>query len=123
VRERVRFETKDLGTQYAGALWAAEKWFARTNPTLAARLRATRRDVERAFGWTARVAARVVGPVVLATLWREDRRLRRGVTYEPPTFYEANPAALARAEVAARGAAACRWVDPPARGERTAAVA
>ena len=104
VRERVRFETKDLKTQYAGALWAAERWFARTNPTLAARLRATRRDIEHAFGWTARVAARVVGPVVLATLWREERRLRRGRTYEPPTFYEANPAAASRPEVAgARG--------------------
>jgi len=114
VRERVRFETKDLKTQYAGALWAAERWFAGTNPTLAARLRATRRDIEHAFGWTARVAARVVGPVVLATLWREERRLRRGRTYEPPTFYEANPAAASRPEVAGRGAAACRWVAPAA---------
>jgi radical SAM superfamily enzyme YgiQ (UPF0313 family) len=113
VRERVLFETKDLKTQYAGALWASEKWFARTNAPLAARLRATRHDVERAFGWTARVAARLIGPVVLATLWREDRRLRRGVTYEPPTFYEANPAALARSGVAGRGAARCRWVEPP----------
>jgi len=114
VRERVRFETKDLKTQYAGALWAAERWFAGTNPTLAARLRATRRDIEHAFGWTARVAARVVGPVVLATLWREERRLRRGRTYEPPTFYEANPAAASRPEVAGRVAAACRWVSPAA---------
>ena len=77
---------------------------------LAARLRATRRGIEREFGWKARLAARVVGPVVLATLWREERRLRRGRTYEPPTFYEANPAAAARAEVATRAA------PPPAAG-------
>ena len=114
VRARVAFETKDLKTQYAGALWASERWFARTNPALAARLRATREAVEREFGWKARLAARVVGPVVLATLWREDRRLRRGRTCEPPTFYEANPAAAARSDLAARGAAACRWVEPPA---------
>jgi radical SAM superfamily enzyme YgiQ (UPF0313 family) len=112
VRARVSFETKDLPTQYAGALWAAERWFARENPALAARLRDTRHAVERAFGWKARVAARVVGPVVLATLWREERRLRRGVTYEPPTFYEANPAAAARPEMVARGVAPCRWVEP-----------
>ena len=93
MRDRVAFETKDLATQYAGALWASERWFARTNPLLAARLRATRHGIEREFGWKARLAARVVGPVVLATLWREERRLRRGRTYEPPTFYEANPAA------------------------------
>jgi hypothetical protein len=66
----------------------------------------------------------VLGPVVLATLWREERRLSGGRTYEPPTFYEANPAAGARPEVAARGAAACRWVEPPATPtEATEAVA
>jgi hypothetical protein len=91
----------------------------RSNPALAARLRTTRRAVEQEFGWKARLAARVIGPVVLATLWREERRLRRGRTYEPPTFYEANPAAAARPELAARGAAACRWVEPPARTAET----
>ena len=51
--------------------------------------------------------------------WREERRLRRGRTYEPPTFYEANPAAAARPEIAARGAAGCRFVEPPARAAET----
>jgi len=120
VRDRVAFETKDLATEYAGALWASERWFARTNPALAGRLRATLRAVEREFGWKARLAARVIGPVVLATLWREERRLRRGRTYEPPTFYEANPAATARPEVAARGVAACRWVEPAIEGAAAA---
>jgi radical SAM superfamily enzyme YgiQ (UPF0313 family) len=124
VRDRVAFETKGLPTQYAGALWASEKWFARTNPALAGRLRETRHAVERAFGWKAVLAARVVGSVALATLWREDLRLRHGVTYEPPTFYEANAAAAARPEVATRGVAACRWVEPPAAPtEATEAVA
>ena len=31
VRDRVAFETKDLATQYAGALWASERWFDRRN--------------------------------------------------------------------------------------------
>jgi len=124
VRDRVAFETKDLATQYAGALWASEKWFARTNPVLAARLRVTRRDIEREFGWKARVAAPLVGTAVLATLWLEERRLRRGRTYEPRTFYEANPAAAARLELAARGVAACRWVEAPAsQPEASEAVA
>ncbi len=124
VRARVAFETKDLATEYAGALWASETWFARTSPALAARLRTTRRGIEREFGWKARVAARLVGPFVLATLALEERRLRRGRTYEPPTFYEANPAAAARPELAARGAAACRWVEPvAAQSETNEAVA
>lgn len=123
VRERVAFETKDLPTQYAGAVWASERWFARTNPALSARLRATRRAIERAFGWKARVAARLVGSAVVATLWLEERRLRRGRRYEPPTFYEANAAALARPEVRAGGARACRFVAPPAEAVVDDAVA
>ena len=122
VRERVLFETKDLPTQYAGALWASERWFARRNPALAARLRVTRHGIERAFGWKARLAARLVGPVVLFTLWREERRLRSGQTYEPPTFYDANPAAAALPDVAARGPADCRWVEPPAPAAEPAAA-
>jgi hypothetical protein len=124
VRERIAFETKGLATQYAAALWASERWFARTNPALAARLRATRDGIEQEFGWKARVAARVAGPLVLASLALEERRLRRGRTYEPPTFYEANPAAAARAELRGRGAAACRWVEPSRpRAEASEAVA
>ena len=123
VRDRVAFETKDLPTQYAGALWASERWFA-GRPALVARLRAVRKGIERAFGWKARIAARLVGPVVLFTLWREDRRLRRGATSEPSTFYDANPAAAARPEVAAGGASACHWVEPTkAQPEAARAVA
>jgi len=120
VRDRVAFETKDLATDYAGALWASEKRFVRENPALAASLRATRHGIEREFGWKARLAGRLVGTFVLATLWLEERRQRRGRTYEPPTFYEANPAATARPEIAARLAVACRWVEPPAEGAAAA---
>lgn len=123
VRERVRFETKDLWSQYAGSLWAMERWFAGQR-ALVARLRATRRGIERAFGWKARLAARIVGPFVFASLWLENRRLRRGRTYEPPTFYDANPAAAARPELRERGASDCRWVEPaPAATEAAEAVA
>jgi radical SAM superfamily enzyme YgiQ (UPF0313 family) len=113
VRERIAFETRDLATQYAGALWASETWFRHSNAALAARLRATRRAVERAFGWKARLAARIIGPVVLGALWLEERRQRHGRTYEPPTFYEANDAAIGRPELASLGARPCRWVTPP----------
>jgi hypothetical protein len=123
VRERIACETKGLATGYAGALWASEKWFARANPGLAARLRETRLGIERAYGWKARLAARLVGPAVLATLWFEERRLRHGRTYEPPTFYEANAAAAARREIAVRGALPCRSIAPPAEPAAAEAVA
>jgi hypothetical protein len=118
VRARVRFETKDLKSQYAGALWAAERFFRRSNPVLGARLRATRRAIERAFGWRARLAGPALGVVVRAALWLEHRRLGRGRTYEPRTFYEVNPAAAARPEMRRRGAEACRSVGASAPAAR-----
>ena len=35
-----------------------------------------------------RLAANLAGPVLLWTTRREDKRLARGVTYEPPTILE-----------------------------------
>jgi hypothetical protein len=108
IRDRFAWESRDLPTLYAGALWAAERW-SRRSPALAPRIRATRERLVRAFGLRARLAGPVLGTVLLATLRREERRLRRGATYEPRTFYEANPAAWP--EAAARGATLCRWVE------------
>jgi radical SAM superfamily enzyme YgiQ (UPF0313 family) len=121
VRERIRFETKDLWSHYSGALWASEAWF-KDKPALVARLRATRHGIERAFGWKARIAARIVGPVVYAALWLEDRKLRKGTTYEPATFYDVNPAAAARPDLASGDASACRWVEAPATATTTEAT-
>ncbi|HET9316829.1 MAG TPA: hypothetical protein VFQ51_14645, partial [Vicinamibacteria bacterium] len=111
VRERFRRECAGLSTAYAGALWAAERWL-RKSPALRARLRATRAALAREFGLATRLAAPVVGAFVLGAMWRESRRLARGETYEPPTFYETNR------QVAggdARGATPCRFVAPPQR--------
>jgi radical SAM superfamily enzyme YgiQ (UPF0313 family) len=114
VRARVAWENKDLPTLYAGALWAAERWF-RDSAALRARIRATRGELAREFGLPARIAGAALGALLLASTWREQRRLRRGVTYEPPTFYEANPAAWP--DAARRGAVACRWIEPQAEAD------
>jgi hypothetical protein len=109
VRDRFAWESRELSTLYAGALWAAQRWFRRS-PDLAARIRATRERLVREFGLRARLAGPAIGTFLLGMLWRETRRLARGVAYEPATFYEANAAALAT--VRARGAVSCRWVEP-----------
>jgi hypothetical protein len=109
VRERVARESKDLPTLYAGALWASERWARRRSAALAARIRATRERLVRAFGWRASLAGPLLGTLLRTTLWREERRLRRGATREPRTFYEANPAAWPEAR--SRGATLCRWVE------------
>lgn len=106
VRERYRRECRHLPTVYAGALWAGQRWLG-ANPPLARRLRALREAIAREFGLKAKLAGPPIGLALLAAMRRESRRLLRGWTYEPPTFYEANRAA----EPGARGASACRWVE------------
>jgi hypothetical protein len=122
VRARVAWESRDLASLYAGATWASERWLRRS--PAAARIRETRIGIEREFGLRARLAGRVIGTVLLGALWREERRIRKGLTREPRTFFEANVAALPA--VASRGAVACRWVEPgplPDEAPRAAAEA
>ena len=87
VRARFAREAAALPTVYAGALWAAERWLA-ANVPLSRRIRALRVELTATFGWRARLSGPLVGRFLLATMRRERRRLRRGQTYEPPTFYE-----------------------------------
>ena len=88
VRERFAREATNLKTSYSAMLWAMEKRCWSGNRRIAEQIRLLRREVEKEFGRTARIAARVGGPLLSWTVRREERRLRRGVTYEPPTFLE-----------------------------------
>ena len=110
VRARVRRECRHLATTYAGALWAAEG-FLRGQPQARARVRATRLALVREFGLPARVAGPLVGSALRAAMHLEQRRRRRAVACEPPTFYEANAAAVDALSLHARGAKPCRWVE------------
>jgi radical SAM superfamily enzyme YgiQ (UPF0313 family) len=88
VRRRFVQEATKLRTTYNAALWAMEKRLRTTNPPIAKRIGELRREIEGVFGMFTRVVRRVVGPVLLWTSKREDRRLANGVTYEPETFVE-----------------------------------
>jgi hypothetical protein len=59
------------------------------------------------FGWKARLAATFGGPYVAWRIRREEKRLAKGWTYEPPTFYEQNAACEPT-----EGASPCRYVEP-----------
>ncbi len=87
IRERFAWEARHLAVGYAGALWAARRWF-RSDPVLESKIARTLGDLYREFGLKARARAPLVGRYLSFTLRREDRRLRRGWTYEPPTFRE-----------------------------------
>jgi hypothetical protein len=88
VRERFERENTKLRTTYSAALWAAEHYFQKINKDVSRQICELRREIAKEFGLTSRVVAMVVGPVLLWTTRREDRRLARGVTYEPPTILE-----------------------------------
>ncbi len=60
-----------------------------------------------ACGWRSRVLAPLAGRYLYYALRLEETRLRRGWTYEPPTFYEVNAAAEAT------GAVRITAVTPP----------
>ncbi len=89
IRERYAWEARDLPTAFAGVLWAARRSFG-GNPGVSARLAGTLKDLYSEFGLKARLSAPIVGRYLRLTAWREQRRLARGWTYEPPTFYDTN---------------------------------
>jgi radical SAM superfamily enzyme YgiQ (UPF0313 family) len=94
VRERFAWETRDLALAYAGVLWATRRWF-RNNPMLKRKITRILRDLYKECGIKSRLAAPLVGRYIAHKLAKEDRRLRTGWTYEPPTFCETKQAVAA----------------------------
>jgi radical SAM superfamily enzyme YgiQ (UPF0313 family) len=88
VRARFDREGRSIRSIYSGALWAMERKLRGANPDVSRRIGKLLEEIERALGPVAALAANVVGPVLLLSLTREERRLARGLTYEPPMFVE-----------------------------------
>ncbi len=88
VRERFNREMSKLRSGYSAALWAMERQFREMNDTVSTQIKVLRGEVEKELGFAARWNARTLGPLLLWTSRREERRLAKGKTYEPPTFLE-----------------------------------
>ena len=88
VRARFEWQAAEFRGSYNAALWAMERRLKKTNEEIAARVHQLRTQVEAEFGAISKWAARVVGPVMLWFANREEKRLAKGKTYEPPTFIE-----------------------------------
>jgi hypothetical protein len=116
IRERFAWQAKGMATVRAGGLWAGRHWF-RKDPVVSEKLGATLDEVFRSFGIGSRLLAPALGRLVLLALRREDRRLRRGLTYEPPTCYEQNERARA---IRISSAEPIASVGPEARRARPA---
>jgi radical SAM superfamily enzyme YgiQ (UPF0313 family) len=88
VRQRFRREMDRLSGIYGSALWAMERQFRKVNRGVSEQIRALRQEFSHESGWVSRLMPAAVGPVLLWTTRREERRLARGKTYEPPTILE-----------------------------------
>ena len=94
IRQRWVRDAAPLRTVYAGAVWAMQKHY-RENLPMADKMASLLRQIYQSFGWLPRISAPLIGRFLYASLQREERRLASGWTYEPKTFYEKNPAAMA----------------------------
>ncbi len=94
IRRRFAWEARDVGHSFAAAL-AGAKLYYRNDPAIREKIGDLLAEVYREFGWTSRLWAAAGGPYVWWKIRREEKRLARGWTYEPPTFYECNEAAQA----------------------------
>lgn len=90
IRRRFAWSARELPVVFASALWAARRWF-RSNPALSKSISGVLQDIQQEFGLKSRLFAPLAGRYVGLMLAREERRLQRGWTYEPPTFYETKP--------------------------------
>jgi hypothetical protein len=88
VRERFAREVKKLGSAYNAALWVMEREFKTVNRNVSEEIRNLRREVEQEFPVIARLTAALLGPILLWSTRREEKRLASGHTYEPPIFVE-----------------------------------
>jgi radical SAM superfamily enzyme YgiQ (UPF0313 family) len=88
VRERFEREAAKLKHAYQAMLWAIERQIEESNAAVSEKVRMLRSEIAREFGVTARLAARLLGPLMLWTTRREEKRLQRGQTYEPATIVE-----------------------------------
>jgi len=65
-----------------------ERQFRKVDREVSEKIRALRSEFQQESGIVARMLPGLLGPVLLWTTRREERRLARGKTYEPPTILE-----------------------------------
>jgi radical SAM superfamily enzyme YgiQ (UPF0313 family) len=89
IRQRFERELNTLKSAYTGILWAMERQFRGVNANVALQIKELRRDMYREFGFASAMLARALGPLLLWTAKREEKKLAAGkAIYEPETVIE-----------------------------------
>ena len=88
VRKRMDADGRRLRNGAGAALWAMEKYLARTNPVVSQRIRELRLDIERELGGFSKMIGKLAGPVLWWSSKRDATRFPSGRPLEPRTFVE-----------------------------------
>jgi hypothetical protein len=88
IRTRFEREIQSLKTVYTGMLWAMAREFRKANASVAIQIEELRNEIHREFGIASRLAASFLGPLILWTSKREEKRLANGFRYEPQVVVE-----------------------------------
>ena len=88
IRTRFEREIQSLKTVYTGMLWAMARNLRKANASVAMEIEELRQEIHREFGTASRLAASVLGPLILWTSRREEKRLANGFRYEPSVVIE-----------------------------------
>jgi hypothetical protein len=108
IRRRFAHEIEGMVPAFSAVAGAAARYY-RGQPRLYAKMTALLDDIRAEFGLKSWVSAALGSAYLLRKIRREERRLARGWSYEPPTFYEVNAAAAA---ADFPGASVCASVSP-----------
>ena len=111
VRNRYAWEARDLNVTFPATLWAAQQWFKDRNQALVQKLSGLLDEIKREIGVKARLVAPLAGRFVWSKLVQEDKRLKTGATYEPPTFYEMNSQMASLIQKGLTAAKPIHWVS------------
>ena len=88
IRARFEREASTLRTAYSGMLWAMERQLRKKNQEASKKIRALRMEMSKELGVLSRITGDLLGPLVLWTTRREERRLASGWTYEPEVIID-----------------------------------
>ena len=91
--KRFKTEAHGLSNVYAGAIWAMTKYF-RKNKYMLNRLKKLLINLYTEYGLKTRILAPLLGSYIIHKVYKEEKRLSQGWTYEPSVIYEKNSQAL-----------------------------
>jgi len=98
VRHRFEFDARGLATRFSALAGGAAYWY-RNNPAMYDKMSYLANQLYIEFGLKSYLASNLGGLLVWWKIYKEEEHLAKGQTYEPPTFYECNSAAVERPDV------------------------